>query len=94
MLAGSGEARLLGELTVISADSRVAASSTVEVTGVEGELGAQLVALEGTFLDASSLLRERCGARRGDLGTFTGVVRGDSCAAILRAFSRTPPFGG
>jgi hypothetical protein len=75
-LAGSGEARLLGDLTVISAGSEVTASSTVEITGQEADLGSQLVTLEGTFIDTAPL-RTRCGARR-DIGvsSFTGVGRG------------------
>jgi large exoprotein involved in heme utilization and adhesion len=73
---GSGEARLLGDTTVISTDSEVAASSTVEITGQEADLGSQLVTLEGAFIDTAPL-RTRCGARR-DIGasSFTGVGRG------------------
>jgi filamentous hemagglutinin family protein len=73
---GSGEARMLGDVTVISADSEVAASSTVEITGQEADVGSQLVTLESVFLDTAPL-RERCGARR-DIGasSFTGMGRG------------------
>ncbi|MCC2690200.1 MAG: large exoprotein containing hemagglutination activity domain [Rhizobiaceae bacterium] len=75
-LVGSGEARLLGGLTIISADSEVTASSTVEITGQEADLGSQLLTVEGTFIDTAPL-RARCGARR-DIGvsSFTGVGRG------------------
>jgi hypothetical protein len=76
-LPGSGEARLLGGVTVISSDSEVAASSTVAVTGAETDLGAQLVQLPTVFLNASDLLRESCGARRsGAASSFTAMGRG------------------
>jgi hypothetical protein len=71
-LAGSGLAQLLGEVTVISPDSVVAASSTVTLTGVEGDVGSQLVVPEGAFLNVGDLLRESCAARRsGTASSFT-----------------------
>jgi hypothetical protein len=76
-LAGSGLAQLLGEVTVISPDSFVAASSTVTLTGVEGDVGSRLVVPEGTFLNVGDLLRASCAARRtGKASSFTAMGRG------------------
>jgi filamentous hemagglutinin family protein len=76
-LGGSGLARLLGGTTVISADSFVAASSDVVVTGAEADVGARLVVPQGTFLAAGDLLRESCAARRsGTASSFTATGRG------------------
>jgi hypothetical protein len=76
-LAGSGLAQLLGEVTVISPDSFVAASSTVTLTGVEGDIGSQLVVPESVFLNVGNLLRESCAARRtGAASSFTAMGRG------------------
>jgi hypothetical protein len=62
---------------VISADSFVAASSDVIVTGVEADLGARLVVPQGVFLDAGDLLRASCAARRsGTASSFTGMGQG------------------
>jgi hypothetical protein len=71
-LGGSGEARLLGDVTVVSADSEVAASSTVETTGLQTDLGTGLQLAPGAFLDAGSLLGQTCAARRaGKASSFT-----------------------
>jgi filamentous hemagglutinin family protein len=76
-LAGSGLAQLLGEVTVISPGSFVAASSTVTLTGAEGDIGSQLVVPEGVFLNVGDLLRESCAARRsGAASSFTAMGRG------------------
>jgi hypothetical protein len=76
-LAGSGLAELLGGVTVISADSVVAASSSVTLTGVEGDVGSRLVVPQGVFLNAGDLLRESCAARRtGTTSSFTAMGRG------------------
>ena len=56
-LSGSGEARLLGELTVISADSLVAGSSEPLISGLQTNLGSDLQLPPNIFLDASSLLQ-------------------------------------
>jgi hypothetical protein len=62
---------------VISPDSVVAASSSVTLTGVEGEVGSQLVVPESVFLNAGNLLRESCAARRtGAASSFTAMGRG------------------
>jgi hypothetical protein len=73
-LAGSGEARLFGELTVISADSVVAGSSSVEISGLQTNLGSDLRLPEGTFLDVSRLLRASCAATGG--GPRSSFTRG------------------
>jgi hypothetical protein len=76
-LAGSGLAQLLGDVTVISPESFVAASSTVTVTGAEGDVGSRLVVPQGVFLGAGDLLRESCAARRsGAASSFTAMGRG------------------
>jgi filamentous hemagglutinin family protein len=76
-LVGSGLARLFGDVTVISADSVVDASSTVTLTGAEGDVGSQLVAPESVFLNVGNLLRESCAARRtGTASSFTAMGRG------------------
>jgi hypothetical protein len=77
LLAGSGLAQLFGDTTVISSDSFVAASSSVTVTGAEGDVGSRLVVPQGVFLDAGDLLRESCAARRsGTASSFTATGRG------------------
>jgi hypothetical protein len=76
-LAGSGLAQLLGEVTVISPESFVAASSTVTLTGVEGDIGSRLAIPEGVFLNVGDLLRASCAARRsGTASSFTAMGRG------------------
>jgi hypothetical protein len=76
-LAGSGLAQLFGDVTVISLDSFVAASSSVTVTGAEGDVGSRLVVPQGVFLDAGDLLRESCAARRsGTASSFTAMGQG------------------
>jgi filamentous hemagglutinin family protein len=76
-LGGSGLAQLFGDVTVISADSFVAASSNVTLTGVEGDIGSRLVVPEGAFLNVGDLLRESCAARRsGAASSFTAMGRG------------------
>jgi hypothetical protein len=76
-LPGSGWVTLRGDQTLISADSVVAASSSVTISGLESEIGSRLVAPEGVFLDAGDLLRESCAARRsGTASSFTAMGRG------------------
>jgi hypothetical protein len=76
-LAGSGLAQLFGDVTVISPDSFVAASSNVTITGLENEVGSRLAVPESTFLNAGDLLRESCAARRtGAASSFTAIGRG------------------
>lgn len=65
-ITGSGEAALLGDLTVISDDSDVRASSSLEVTGLEGDVTAGIEVLSTAFIDVSGLLRESCAARASD----------------------------
>jgi large exoprotein involved in heme utilization and adhesion len=61
----------------IDASSRLGIDGTVVVSSPEVDLTGGLVELEVPLLDAASLLRERCAARR-DIGasSFTGVGRG------------------
>jgi hypothetical protein len=76
-LAGSGLAQLFGDVTVISADSIVDASSSVALTGAEGDVGSRLVVPKGVFLNVGDLLRESCAARRtGVASSFTAMGRG------------------
>jgi hypothetical protein len=76
-LPSSGEALLLGELTVISADSLVAGSSTVQIEGLQTNLGSDLQLAPAGFLDVSRLLRESCAATGGaPRSTFTRGGRG------------------
>jgi filamentous hemagglutinin family protein len=74
---GSGEARLLGDLSFISEDSLVAGSSTVELGGVDNTVGTGLRLSPGTFLDAGALLGQACAAGRGGkASTFARAGRG------------------
>jgi hypothetical protein len=76
-LKGSGLAQLFGDVTVISADSLVAASSSVTLTGMEVDVGSRLAVPEGAFLNVGDLLRESCAARRtGKASSFTAMGRG------------------
>jgi large exoprotein involved in heme utilization and adhesion len=76
-LRESGLAQLFGGTTVISSDSVVAASSSVTVTGAEGDVGSRLVVPQGVFLNVGDLLRESCAARRsGMASSFTATGRG------------------
>ena len=76
-LGGSGEARLLGDLTFISGDSEVLGSSTVELAGVDNNVGTGLQISPGAFLDAGNLLGQGCAARRtGKASSFTRAGRG------------------
>ncbi len=73
-LAGSGEASLFGDLTVISADSMVAGSSSVLISGLQTNLGSDLQLPANVFLDASRLLRDSCAAAGG--GPRSSFTRG------------------
>ena len=76
-LAGSGEASLLGDVTVISADSLVAGSSSVVISGLQTNLGSDLQLAPAGFLDVSRLLRESCAATGGaPRSSFTRGGRG------------------
>jgi filamentous hemagglutinin family protein len=76
-LGGSGEARLLGDLTFISGDSEVLGSSTVELAGVDNNVGTGLQVSPGAFLDAGALLGQTCAARRaGEASTLARAGRG------------------
>jgi hypothetical protein len=76
-----GNIRIVADNLVLSADSEIDASGeesgTVAVVAQEEDVTDSLVGLDATRLDASSLLRARCAARR-DIGasSFTGVGRG------------------
>ena len=82
---------------MISPDSVVAASSSVTLTGVEGEVGSQLVVPESVFLNAGNLLRESCAARRtGAASSFTAMGRGGlppDPAGLLAGSYREPETG-
>jgi large exoprotein involved in heme utilization and adhesion len=73
----AGVVEISGDPLLISSDSLVAATSSLELSGLDEELGAKVVVLPVGFLDASALLRERCAARR-DVGasSFTAAGRG------------------
>ena len=75
-LAGSGEASLLGDVTVISADSLVAGSSSVVISGLQTNLGSDIQLAPGTFLDASRLLQASCAERGAARSTFSRGGRG------------------
>jgi hypothetical protein len=76
-LPSSGEARLLGDVTVISTDSVVAGSSTVQIEGLQTNLGSDLQLAPAGFLDVSRLLRESCAVTGGaPRSTFTRGGRG------------------
>ncbi|MEK0084556.1 hypothetical protein, partial [Benzoatithermus flavus] len=76
-LTTSGLVELFGGTTVISSNSSVAASSGVTVTGLENEVGSQLVVPQGVFLNADNLLRASCAARRtATASSFTAMGRG------------------
>jgi filamentous hemagglutinin family protein len=79
-----GNIRITADNLILSPDSVISASAgpagidgTIVISTPEVDLSGGLVVLEGALLDASSQLRERCGARR-DIGasSFTGVGRG------------------
>ena len=78
-----GNIRIVADNFIVSPDSVIDASSelgidgNVEIDAPDEDISGELVVLEGALLDASSLLRERCAARR-DIGasSFTGVGRG------------------
>ena len=75
-LAGSGEASLLGEVTVVSADSVVAGSSSVIISGLQTNLGSDLQLSPSLFLDVGSLLQPSCAQRGAARSTFTRGGRG------------------
>jgi filamentous hemagglutinin family protein len=75
-LAGSGEASLIGEITVISADSIVSASSSVQISGLQTNLGSDLQISPSVFLDTNSLLQPSCADRGAARSTFTRSGRG------------------
>ena len=76
VLAGSGEARLAGEVTILSADSVVAGSSAVTIDGLQSTLGSGLQLAAGSFLDIGRLLRPNCADRNAARSTFTRAGRG------------------
>jgi hypothetical protein len=69
-LAGIGTVMLLGNVTIVSADSFVPVRSNVDV-------GSQLAVPQSVFLDAGHLLQENCAARRSETtSSFTAMGRG------------------
>jgi large exoprotein involved in heme utilization and adhesion len=79
-----GSIRITVDHLFVSPDSEISASAgpagingTVVISTPEVDLSGGLVVLEGAFLDAASLLRARCAARRNiGASSFTGVGRG------------------
>ena len=64
-------------VSTILASSQLGVSGTVTITSTESDVSAGLTALPESFLDASTLLAERCAARRGEVaGSLAGVGRG------------------
>jgi filamentous hemagglutinin family protein len=91
-IRGSGEARLLGDLTFISDDSEVLGSSTVELVGIDNEVGSGLQLAPGAFLDAGSLLGQSCAVTRaGRLSTFARAGRGSLPPSPDRPLASTEP---
>jgi hypothetical protein len=76
VVKGSGEAAVFGNNTIVSQDSIIAASSSVETTGLQTDLGSDLQLATGTFLDADQLLRESCAAQGSDRSTFIRTGKG------------------
>jgi hypothetical protein len=67
----------LGDITVISADSLVAGSSSVVISGLQTNLGSDLQLAPAGFLDVGSLLRESCAVTgTAPRSTFTRGGRG------------------
>ncbi len=66
-----------GDLTFISEGSEVLGNSTVELAGVDNNVGSGLQLSPGAFLDAGDLLGQGCVARRAGGGsTFARAGRG------------------
>jgi large exoprotein involved in heme utilization and adhesion len=60
---------------VIDASSELGIDGTVEIHYPDVDLASALTALPAAFLDAASLLRERCAARRGGERAGSFAVR-------------------
>ena len=61
-----GEARLAAELTIISTDSVVAASTNVEVLGVDNQLGNELTLPTSSLVQVDQLMTGGCARRTSD----------------------------
>jgi filamentous hemagglutinin family protein len=75
-LEGSGEAKLDGDLTVISFDSEVVASSSVQIRGLQTNLGSELQISPSVFLDSDNLLQPSCADRGAARSSFSRGGRG------------------
>lgn len=56
----SGEANLLGKVTIISTDSVVAAGTSVDVTGLDGDIAGSLVGIDAEFSTQDRALAPPC----------------------------------
>ena len=80
--------------TVVSADSEVAASSSVETAGLQANLGSQLRLSPGAFLDAGRLLGQGCAAAAGGALVELHAPGQRRAAALARPAARWPTGGG
>lgn len=61
-VSNSGEANLLGDVTIISVDSVVAAGTSVDVTGLDSDIATDLVGVEASFVNRNEGLTSPCNA--------------------------------
>jgi hypothetical protein len=95
-----GNIDLTAQLLLVDPESRIDASSrlgvqgTVSLNAPDVDLAGTLTALSESFMDAGSLLRERCAARRGGAGgSFFAGGREGAPLALDGYLIASPPLG-
>ena len=68
--------QLIATNSVVSASSQLGIDGNVEINAPDTNITGKLVPLPKKFLDASKLLRDRCGAARGGTSGFSAQGRG------------------
>jgi filamentous hemagglutinin family protein len=67
---------IVDQTSIVSASSALGIDGRVEINAPDSNITGKLVPLPKDFLDASKLLRDRCGAQRGGTSSFSAKGRG------------------
>ena len=67
---------IVDQQSIVSASSALGIDGLVEINAPDTNITGKLVPLPKDFLDASKLLRDRCGAQRGGTSSFSAKGRG------------------
>jgi large exoprotein involved in heme utilization and adhesion len=67
---------IVDQNSIVSASSTLGIAGNIEINAPDTNITGKLVPLPKNFLDASKLLRDRCGAARGGTSGFSAQGRG------------------